>query len=399
MFGSLIRSSSGAAPALAQLSFLDAPPRIDASPLREVVRRSARNVPGVYRMLGARGDVLYVGKSRQLRTRLLSYFRLPWPEHRHARMLRETAHIEWEESPSEFAALLRETRLIRAHLPAYNRKGARPLDKWWVIVVPRGSAPRLRVQRASAVGDRRASTAESVIGPFAHRAPLLSAVRVLNDALGLRDCSDRVPMVLRDAGDFFADDPRYARTPACHRYETRRCLGPCIAACTHAEYRAQVQRARSYLDGESDAPRAELAKEMAMASAQLLYERAGWLRDRLTALETLEAQLLRVREALQRPSFAYRLPSLHGADRVYLVRDGRVVSEACLDDPGAIDQLLAREAAPVSSATALTVEALEELTLLEHWFRTRAEEQLRTAPTVREVLMRSADPAAGSGTA
>jgi excinuclease ABC subunit C len=382
MFGPTIHG----APRPPQLSFLDAPVRADASPLREVVRRSARNVPGVYRMLGVRGDVLYVGKSRQVRTRLLSYFRLPWPEHRHARLLRETAHIEWEESPSEFAALLRETRLIRAHLPTYNRRGARPLDKWWVIVVPQGPVPRLRVQRASAAADRRSGKVDTIIGPFAHKAPLVSAVRVLNDALGLRDCADRVPMILRDAGDFFADDPRYARTPACHRFETRRCLGPCVAACSHDEYRTQLQRARAFLDGESDAPRLELAREMAVASAGLAYERAGWLRDRLAALETLDAQLMRVREALQRPSFAYRVPSLQGADRLYLIRDGRVAAEARLDDTDAIDRLLTFERTPVSRATALTVDALEELTLLEHWFRTRAEEQQRTAPSARDLL-------------
>lgn len=373
---------------VAQLPLLEPPASLDTTRLRDTVRRSARNVPGVYRMLAAGGDVLYVGKSRQLRTRLLSYFRLPWPEHRHARLMRETAHLEWEETPSEFAALLRETRLIRAHLPPYNRKGARPLDRWWVILVDGDDVPRLRVQRASAALDRRRGHGTAVIGPFAQRAPLVSAVRVLNDALGLRDCADRTPMVLRDAGDLFADDPRLARTPGCHRYETRRCLGPCVAACSHEEYRVQVRRAQAFLDGASDAPRSELAREMAMASAQLLYERAGWLRDRLTALETLEAQLQRVRAALQRPSYAYRVPSRAGADHVYLVRDGCVVAEGSLDDVDAMDRLLAREAAPSSRATGLTVNALEELTLLEHWFRTRAEEQARTAPTVRELLVR-----------
>ncbi len=373
-------------PAALQFSFLEAPPRLDASPLRELVRRDAKNVPGVYRMLGARGNVLYVGKSRQLRTRLLSYFRLPWPEHRHARMLRETAHIEWESSPNEFAALLRETRLIRAHLPEYNRRGARPLDKWWVIVIPRGAVPRLRVQRASVVASSRGGAASTVIGPFAHRTPLVSAVRVLNDALGLRDCADRVPMVLRDSGDFFADDAAYARTPSCHRYETKRCLGPCVAACTHAEYHVQLTRAQAFLRGTSDEPQEALERDMAVASAQLSYERAGWLRDRLAALETLNAQLARVREALQRPSFAYRVPGAGGNDRLYLIRDGRVIGESAVRDFDGIDQLLALEARPVSTATALTVDALEELTLLEHWFRTRAEESSRTAPTVRELL-------------
>ncbi len=370
----------------AQLSFLEPVARLDTSPLRELVRRNAQNVPGVYRMIGARGDVLYVGKSRTLRTRLLSYFRLPWPEHRHARMLRETANIEWEVMPSEFAALLREARLIRAHLPTYNKRGARPLDQWWVIVVRREPVPRLRVQRASTVAGSRAGAGATVIGPFAHRAPLISAVRVLNDALGLRDCADRVPMVLRDAGDFFADDPRYTRTPGCHRYETRRCLGPCVAACSHDEYLTQISRAQQFINGISDEPQVALEREMAVASAALSFERAGWLRDRLASLETLNAQLARVREALQRPSFAYRVPSTVGADWLYLVREGRVIGNASVGDVNGVDRLLTLEAAPQSRATALTVDALEELTLLEHWFRTRGEEHLRTAPTVRALL-------------
>jgi excinuclease ABC subunit C len=385
MFG---RMPAAPASAPVQLTLLDPSTAADVDALREAVRRSAPNTAGVYRMCSGRGEVLYIGKSRQLRTRLLSYFRLPWPEHRQARLLRATARIDWEESPSEFAALLRETRLIRAHLPAYNRRGARPLDRWWVIAADGGDVPRLRVQRASAALGRRRGRAATILGPFAQRAPLVTAVRVLNDALGLRDCGDRTRMVLRDAGDCFADDPRLARTPGCHRYETRRCLGPCVAACTHAEYRTQLQRARAFLDGESDVPRTVLAREMATASAQLLFERAGWLRDRLTALETLDAELRRVREALQRPSFAYRVPGRTGADRLYLVRDGRVDAEASLDDPEAMDRLLAREAVPATRASALTVDALEELTLLEHWFRTRAEEQARTAPSVRELLVR-----------
>ena len=76
-----------------QLAFSVGSDETDVARLRDHVRAGARNVPGVYVMRGAHGDVLYVGKSTQLRTRLLSYFRLPWPEHRHARMLRETASI------------------------------------------------------------------------------------------------------------------------------------------------------------------------------------------------------------------------------------------------------------------------------------------------------------------
>ena len=349
-------------------------------------------------MRGAHGDVLYVGKSTQLRTRLLSYFRLPWPEHRHARMLRETASIEWEETPSEFAALLREVRLIRAHLPRYNVRSARPLDKWWVITIGDGAAPRLRIQRASAA--MRTAGRGSVVGPFATRRPLVDALRVLNDALGLRDCSERVPMILRDAGDLFDDVayPALARTPGCHRYETKRCLGPCVGACGEYEYRAQLTRARAVLEGRDDAPQRQLVREMSVASAALSYERAGWLRDRLTALQELEAQLARVREAITRPSFVYAVRGQDGDDRLYLVRHGRVVHEARCTDMTAVDALHARSREQLASSHAAPADQLDELLMIEQWFRARPRELAYAASTVVEALQtltygtESADP-------
>lgn len=345
--------------------------------LREQVRAEVRNEPGVYVMHGVHGDVLYVGKSTRVRTRLLSYFRLAWPEHRHARLLRETARITWEPLGSEFAALLREVRLIRAHLPRYNVRSARPLDRWWVVTVGGGPAPRLRIQRASAA--LRTRGASAVIGPFAARAPLADALRVVNDALGLRDCADRVPLVLRDAGDLFADDARLARTPGCHRYETRRCLGPCVAATDAASYRVQLGRALAVFEGTEAGPREALLSEMAAASAALSYERAGWLRDRLAALEALDDQLARVREALARPTMFYAVPERDGRTRVYLIADGGVAGEAMADDPDALDRLERMRRQGVPRATGVDPRRLDEMLLVEQWFRARPEELSRTA--------------------
>jgi excinuclease ABC subunit C len=346
------------------------------------VREQCRNEPGVYLMRGVHGDVLYVGKSTQVRTRLLSYFRLRWPEHRHARLLRETARIEWEPLPSEFAALLREVRLIRAHLPKYNIKAARPLDKWWVITVADGPAPRLRIQRASAA--TRAKQAAQVIGPFASRRPLVDALRVLNDALGLRDCTDRVPMVMHDAAELFDDmvHPSLARTPGCHRYETRRCLGPCVGAASAYEYRAQLTRARAVLEGRDDSPHQHLVREMSAASAALSYERAGWLRDRLTALQELDAQLSRVREAITKPSFVYAMPGRNGDDRLYLVRHGRVVGEARCAEPESVAALQALEQQSTQPPTGAVVDQLDELLMIESWFRLRPNDAALKADSV-----------------
>jgi len=353
----------------------------DVSRLREQVRESARNEPGVYLMRGAHGEVLYVGKSTQVRTRLLSYFRLPWPEHRHARLLRETARIEWEPLPSEFAALLREVRLIRAHLPRYNVRSARPLDKWWVITIAKGIAPRLRIQRASAAA--RSRDVAQVIGPFASRRPLVEALRVLNDALGLRDCTDRVTMHMRDVAELFEEShPALQRTPACHRYETKRCLGPCVGAPSEYEYRTQLSRARAVLEGRDDMPHQQLVREMAVASAAMSYERAGWLRDRLAALQELDAQLTRVREALARPSFVYAVPGRDGDDRLYLVRHGRVVADARCADPGAVAAMQSLELGGEQIPSGAMVDHLDELLMLEQWFRTHEKSALRADTVV-----------------
>jgi excinuclease ABC subunit C len=369
-----------------QLDLAVGSPEADVANLREHVRAGAKNRPGVYLMRGPHGEILYVGKSTQLRTRLLSYFRLPWPEHRHARMLRETARIEWEETPSEFAALLREVRLIRAYLPRYNIRSARPLDRWWVVTLGEGPAPRLKVQRASLA--MRGRSQDAVVGPFASRRPLVNALRVLNDALGLRDCTERVPMVLRDGGDLFdhSDHPAITRRPGCHRYETRRCLGPCVGACSGHEYRVQIGRARAVLEGRDDGPQQQLMREMATASAAMSYERAGWIRDRLVALQALEAQLARVREAITRPSCVYAVTGVDGDDRLYLIRHGRVVDEARCSDADTVNALQARERVEVPTPMSAPADQLDELLMIEQWFRTRPGEKSFTAPTVVQAL-------------
>jgi excinuclease ABC subunit C len=371
-----------------QLSFDVGSAAIDVERLRETVRAGAANRPGVYRVRGAHGELLYVGKSTRVRTRLLSYFRLSWPEHRHARMLREASAIEWEYIPSEFGALLREVRLIRAHLPRYNIRSARPLDKWWVITIGAGPAPRLRVQRAS-VAARTRGGQHDIIGPFANRRVLAEALRVLNDALGLRDCTENVRLVLRDAVDLFdeAFHPSLVRTPGCHRYETRRCLGPCVSGCTSGEYAMQLTRARAVLEGHDNSPQQTLMEDMAVASAALSYERAGWLRDRLAALQALEAQLARVRQALARPSFVYAVPGVDNDARLYLIRDGRVAAEARADDAIAVTQIGALLAQPMTAtATSPHADQLDELLMIEQWFRSRPGELSFTSTTVTRAL-------------
>jgi catechol 2,3-dioxygenase-like lactoylglutathione lyase family enzyme len=163
-----------------------------AHPLRALVKE-ARNIPGVYRMLGEDGEVLYVGKSKSLRTRLLSYLRARRGDKQH-RIINECHTLAWDYEPSEFAALLRELELIKRFRPRLNVQHKRD-GRWSFLKLAPGAAPRLYVVQT--VSD----DAAGYYGPFRGGKRVSEAVRELNDALGLRDCPQGTPMRFADQPD------------------------------------------------------------------------------------------------------------------------------------------------------------------------------------------------------
>src|SRR4026207_1211015 len=129
--------------------------------MRSTVCDGATDRPGIYRMLSSDGEVLYVGKSKQIRTRLLSYFRCAYPGDKGARILRSAEKIEWEYTPSEFAALLQELRLIKRCRPRYNVAMMRDARHYSFIKLTKGAAPKLLVVRGASGDD-----ASVYYGPF-----------------------------------------------------------------------------------------------------------------------------------------------------------------------------------------------------------------------------------------
>src|SRR5688500_14104114 len=137
------------------LTRLRRPPTSEAqlAARRATVREGATDRPGIYRMLAEDGEVLYVGKSKQVRTRLLSYFRCAYPEEKGGRILREAHSIDWEYTPNEFGALLHELRLIKRFRPRFNVRMKRDGLHYAFIKVTRGTAPRLLVVRGGGTDD------------------------------------------------------------------------------------------------------------------------------------------------------------------------------------------------------------------------------------------------------
>jgi len=125
----------------------------DITRMRGVVREGAQDRPGVYRMMSPDGEVVYVGKSKKVRTRLLSYFRCAYPEDKGARILREATSIDWEYTPSEFAALLTELRLIKRLRPRFNVAMKRDARHYAFIKLSCGAVPKLLVVRGAGSED------------------------------------------------------------------------------------------------------------------------------------------------------------------------------------------------------------------------------------------------------
>ncbi len=333
--------------------------------MRDTVRGGCVDRPGIYRMLAEDGEVLYVGKSKRVRTRLLSYFRCAYPEEKGARIVREARAIDWEYAPSEFAALLLEMRLIKRFRPRFNVAMKRDARHFAFLKLTRGPAPKLLVVRGAS------EDASVYYGPFMGALRVTEAVRELNDVLGLRDCANDRRMVFADQGELFQLTPR---TPGCIRYEVKKCLGPCVGACSEAAYGERVGLARAFLDGVSDGPMERLREDMERASERLEFERAAVLRDKLRRLESLREQFSRLRFAVETLSFLYRVPGYEGDNRVYLIRRGRVRAERPAPTTARERRELRRLAAQVFGATEresaqVATHEIDELLLLSSWFR------------------------------
>jgi excinuclease ABC subunit C len=344
------------------------PPTSDAqlAVMRGEVRADAADRPGVYRMLAEDGEVLYVGKSKRVRTRLLSYFRCAYPEEKGARIVREASRIEWEYTPSEFAALLHELRLIKRFRPRFNVAMKRDARHYAFLKLTRGAAPKLLVVRGAGSED-----GGIYYGPFLGAQRVGEAARELSDVLGLRDCPLDRRMYFSDQQELFQIAPR---TPGCIRLEIRKCLGPCVAACTVADYDERVALARAFLDGADDGPMLTLRGQMEACAERLEFERAGAYRDKLRRLEDLREQFARLRFAVETLSFVYTVPGHEGDDRVYLVRRGRVRHEQPAPRSATERRQLAARVTELFGTTehagaGVPSHEIDELLLLSSWFR------------------------------
>jgi excinuclease ABC subunit C len=250
---------------------LDVPPDAGIGAGRNVISEFAKHAPqgpGVYRMIGAAGEVLYVGKAKNIRKRVLSYARPTGEVTRIARMVAITSSIEFVTTATETQALLLEANLIKRLRPRFNVL-LRDDKSFPYILISKDERP------AQILKHRGARNREGdYFGPFAAVNAVNRTITALERAFLIRSCSDTV---------------FDSRTRPCLLYQIKRCSAPCTGEISRAAYGELVREAKEFLSGRSRAVKEDLAREMDQAAETLDFERAAVLRDRLAALAAVQA--------------------------------------------------------------------------------------------------------------
>ncbi len=273
---------------------------------RAAITRYAKHAPsspGVYRMIDANGEVLYVGKAKSIRKRIVAYTRPTGYDPRIERMIAATAALEFVSTATETEALLLEANLIKRLRPRFNVLLRDDKSFPYILITADHWAPQILKHRGARTRPGK------YYGPFASVWAVNRTITALQRAFLLRSCSD----------GFFE-----SRTRPCLLYQIKRCSGPCTREIDFAEYTELVREANAFLSGKSRAVKEELAAEMEKASADLEFERAGIYRDRLAALSAVQGhQGINPRNVEEADVFAVHQEGGFSCVEVFFFRTGQ----------------------------------------------------------------------------
>jgi excinuclease ABC subunit C len=225
--------------------------------------------PGVYRMLSAEETVLYVGKAKDLRKRVSSYFGSKAHLPKTQALMAQTSRVEVTVTGTEHEALLLEHNLIKEYRPRFNVILRDDKSYPWIHVSTEQEFPRFELHRGGRRGPGR------FLGPWPSANTVRDSLIQLQKLFRVRQCSE----------SFFAN-----RTRPCLQYQIRRCTAPCVGQISAADYRRDVADALLFLEGRNDSVLASLGSRMEQAASALDYERAALLRDQIQLVRKIQAE-------------------------------------------------------------------------------------------------------------
>ena len=273
---------------------------------RAAIARLAKLAPsasGVYRMIDAQGDVLYVGKAKNIRKRVTAYARPTGHDSRISRMIAATASLEFVSTKTETEALLLEANLIKRLRPRFNVLLRDDKSFPYILITSDHWAPQILKHRGARTRPGH------YYGPFASAGAVNRTINALERAFLLRSCSD----------SYFE-----ARTRPCLLFQIKRCSAPCTQEIDFAGYSELVKEANEFLSGRSQSVQKEMAHEMDKASAALDYERAAIYRDRLSALSAIQShQGINPRSTDEGDVFAVHQAGGYSCVEVFFFRTGQ----------------------------------------------------------------------------
>jgi len=263
----------------------------------------APSAPGVYRMIGALGDVLYVGKAKNIRKRVTAYARPTGHDSRITRMIAAATTLEFVTTKTETEALLLEANLIKRLRPRFNVLLRDDKSFPYILITSDHWAPQILKHRGAR------TRAGRYYGPFASAGAVNRTINALERAFLLRSCSD----------SYFE-----ARTRPCLLYQIKRCSAPCTREIDFAGYTELVKEANEFLSGRSQSVQTQLADEMDKASTALDFERAAIYRDRLSALSAIQShQGINPRSVEEADVFAVHQAGGYSCVEVFFFRTGQ----------------------------------------------------------------------------
>lgn len=223
--------------------------------------------PGVYRMIGSDGELLYVGKARNLKKRVSSYFLRASGSERIESMVSQIRNIEVTVTHTEDEALILENTLIKRHRPRYNVLLRDDKSYPYLYLSTDHAFPRLSFRRGAK------HRAGRFFGPYPSASAVRQSIKSLQQAFRLRQCDDT----------FFAN-----RSRPCLQYQIKRCSAPCVGFISEADYRRDVDSTMKFLEGKSEQVTRDLEARMEAASQALEFESAARYRDRIAVLRRLQ---------------------------------------------------------------------------------------------------------------